>query len=82
MAALLLVVVAVMFTTFGSRGSLRDKLVREFRDIVSAPIPPRGNKLFKKWDPKQIYPPSRWGIRVRAYLEAHQAQSRAAQRRQ
>lgn len=82
MAALLLFVVAIMFATFGRRGSLRDKLVREFTDIVSAPIPPRGNKIFKKWDPQKIYPPSRWGIRVRAYLEAHQAQSRAAQTRQ
>jgi hypothetical protein len=82
MAALLLFVVAIMFGTFGRRGSLRDKLVREFRDIVCAPIPARGNKMFKGWDPKKVYPPSRWGIRVRAYLEAHQARSRVAQTRQ
>jgi hypothetical protein len=46
---------------FGSRGTLRDKLVRELRDIACAPIPSRGDKRFKNWDSKRIFPPGRWG---------------------
>ena len=40
---------------------LREKLKRELRDIACAPIPPRGDKRFKRWDPKLIFPPGRWG---------------------
>lgn len=46
---------------FGRRRALREKLARELRLIACAPIPSRGDKRFKKWDPDLIHPPGRWG---------------------
>jgi len=46
---------------FGNRGTLREKLTKELRDIAAAPIPARGDKRFKSWNPQQIFPPGRWG---------------------
>lgn len=66
---------AVTLAAFGSRGTLRDKLVRELRDIACAPIPSRGDKRFKNWDSKRIFPPGRWG-----YLELHPATSTGTRR--
>jgi ABC-type transport system involved in multi-copper enzyme maturation permease subunit len=43
-----------------SRGQLREKLIAELRLIAVAPAPARGDKRFKKWDPKQIHPPGVW----------------------
>jgi hypothetical protein len=51
----------VILAAFGNRGTLRDKLVRELRDIACAPIPARSDKRFKNWDAKRIFPPGRWG---------------------
>jgi hypothetical protein len=75
MAIFLLVIVAITFGAFGSRGNLRDKLVRELRDIACAPIPARGDKRFKKWDAKRIFPPGRWG-----YFDLRPADSRGGRR--
>jgi hypothetical protein len=47
--------------TFQKRALLREKLTRELRDIASAPIPARGDKRFKGWNPERIFPPGRWG---------------------
>jgi hypothetical protein len=46
---------------FAHRHWLREKLTRELRLIAVAPIPARGDKRFKKWDPALIFPPGRWG---------------------
>ncbi len=46
---------------FARRRLLREKLARELRLIACAPIPSRGDKRFKKWDPDLIHPPGRWG---------------------
>ena len=46
---------------FGNRGTLREKLTKELRDIAAAPIPARGDKRFKSWNPQVIYPPGRCG---------------------
>ena len=46
---------------FGNRGTLREKLTRELRDIAAAPIPARGDRRFKSWNPQIIFPPGRWG---------------------
>jgi hypothetical protein len=62
--------VVVALSAFGNRGTLRDKLMRELRDIACAPIPSRSDKRFKNWDAKRIFPPGRWG-----YFELHPADS-------
>ncbi|HVM50929.1 MAG TPA: hypothetical protein VMU04_23075 [Candidatus Acidoferrum sp.] len=62
---MLFLLLAMLFfgalTGFAQRRSLREKLVRELRLIACAPIPARGDKRFKKWDPALIHPPGRWG---------------------
>jgi ABC-type Na+ efflux pump permease subunit len=65
-AAALIVILAAVFYVgglicFARRHRLREKLARELRLIACAPIPARGDKRFKKWDPDLIYPPGRWG---------------------
>jgi hypothetical protein len=49
------------FASFARRHTLREKLARELRLIACAPVPARGDKRFKRWDPDLIYPPGRWG---------------------
>jgi hypothetical protein len=66
LAALVFFLPAVTLVAFGSRKTLREKLTRELRDIACAPIPARGDKRFKHWDSKRIFPPGRWG-----YFELH-----------
>jgi hypothetical protein len=64
MPFLLIIVVVLYFAAFFSfarRHTLREKLTRELRLIACAPIPSRGDKRFKKWDPDLIFPPGRWG---------------------
>jgi hypothetical protein len=61
-----LMVIAILLAflvmgVFSSRRFLREKLGLELRAIASAPIPARGEKRFKGWNPKAIYPPGRWG---------------------
>ena len=51
----------VILRSFGRAGVLRQKLSRELRAIACAPIPVRGDKRFKDWDPERIFPPGRWG---------------------
>ena len=63
----------IILGLFGSRRTLREKLTRELRDIACAPIPARGDKRFKNWDSKRIFPPGRWG-----YLELRPADSTRA----
>ena len=46
---------------FKNKGELMDKLAKELRFIACAPIPARGDKRFKSWNSKRIYPPGRWG---------------------
>jgi hypothetical protein len=60
-AILVFFLVIVTLAAFGNRGTLRDKLIRELRDIACAPIPTRSDKRFKNWDAKRIFPPGRWG---------------------
>jgi hypothetical protein len=72
LAALVFFLPAVTLAAFGSRKSLREKLTRELRDIACAPIPARGDKRFKHWDSKRIFPPGRWG-----YFELHPTGSTA-----
>jgi ABC-type Na+ efflux pump permease subunit len=72
---LVIFLVFVMLAAFGNRGTLRDKLVRELRDIACAPIPARSDKRFKNWDAKRIFPPGRWG-----YFELHPTDSTGTQR--
>jgi len=67
--------VIVTLAAFGNRGTLRDKLARELRDIACAPIPARSDKRFKNWDAKRIFPPGRWG-----YFELHPTDSTGRQR--
>jgi hypothetical protein len=69
-AALVFFLPAVTLAAFGSRKTIREKLTRELRDIACAPIPARGDKRFKNWDSKRIFPPGRWG-----YFELHPADS-------
>jgi hypothetical protein len=71
-AALVFFLPAVTLAAFGSRKTLREKLTRELRDIACAPIPARGDKRFKNWDSKRIFPPGRWG-----YFELHASDSTA-----
>ena len=52
------------FVSLARRGSLREKLACELRQIACAPVPARGDKRFKKWDPDLIHPPGRWGESV------------------
>ena len=52
---------SAVFASFRQRRVLREKLARELRLIACAPIPSRGDKRFKKWDPNLIFPPGRWG---------------------
>jgi len=63
--ALVVILPAVLyfgaFLSFARRRSLREKLARELRLIACAPIPARGDKRFKHWDPDLIFPPGRWG---------------------
>jgi len=66
----------VTLAAFGNRGTLRDKLMRELRDIACAPIPARSDKRFKNWDAKRIFPPGRWG-----YFELDPTNSTGRQRR-
>jgi hypothetical protein len=70
LAALVFFLPAVTLAAFGSRKTLREKLTRELRDIACAPIPARGDKRFKNWDSKRIFPPGRWG-----YFELRPADS-------
>jgi ABC-type transport system involved in cytochrome c biogenesis permease component len=77
-AEIVILVILLVFVTlaaFGNRGTLRDKLVRELRDIACAPIPARNDKRFKNWDAKKIFPPGRWG-----YFELHPTDSTGTQR--
>jgi hypothetical protein len=46
---------------FAKRGLLRKKLCAELRQIAAAPVPARGDKRFKGWNPGRIFPPGRWG---------------------
>jgi hypothetical protein len=48
-------------TASKARPFLFYKLITELRDIACAPIPARGDKRFRRWDPRLIYPPGRWG---------------------
>ena len=48
------------FGVLSSRGQLREKLIAELRLIAVAPDPRRGDKRFKKWNPKNIHPPGAW----------------------
>ena len=57
--ALLMIPGAV--TTLARRRKLREKLSRELRLIAVAPVPARGDRRFKSWNPEEIYPPGRWG---------------------
>jgi hypothetical protein len=59
--SVLLVLLSAVFVSFGRRGLLREKLASELRLIACAPIPERGDKRFRKWDPNLIFPPGRWG---------------------
>jgi ABC-type Na+ efflux pump permease subunit len=67
--------VVVTLAAFSNRGTLRDKLIRELRDIACAPIPSRSDKRFKNWDAKRIFPPGRWG-----YFELRPTHSTATQK--
>ena len=58
---LVLTLSGAVFASFGSRRALREKLARELRIIACAPIPARGDKRFRKWDPNLVFPPGRWG---------------------
>jgi hypothetical protein len=51
------VLLLIALGIFSSRRFLRQKLATEFRAIACAPIPARGDKRFKSWKPKMIYPP-------------------------
>jgi hypothetical protein len=51
----------VAFASLARRRTLREKLARELRLIACAPIPSRGDKRFKRWDPDLVHPPGRWG---------------------
>jgi hypothetical protein len=75
LAALVFFLPAVTLAAFGSRKTLREKLTRELRDIACAPVPARGDKRFKHWDSKRIFPPGRWG-----YFELHTTSSTATRR--
>jgi hypothetical protein len=57
-AALFLCLLAL--GVLSSRGQLREKLIVELRLIAVAPAPARGDKRFKKWNPKHIHPPGVW----------------------
>jgi ABC-type Na+ efflux pump permease subunit len=57
----LLILLGVLLASFARRNVLREKLARELGLIACAPIPARGDKRFKKWDPDLIFPPGRWG---------------------
>lgn len=46
---------------FQGAGKVREKLVRELRDIACAPVPKPDDKRFKNWDPDKVFPPGRWG---------------------
>jgi ABC-type Na+ efflux pump permease subunit len=56
-----LAIAGAVFGGFRQRRILREKLARELRLIACAPIPARGDKRFKKWDPDLVFPPGRWG---------------------
>jgi hypothetical protein len=60
-AFIVLALFSGLFGNFTSRRKLRQKLARELGLIACAPIPSRGDKRFKKWDPDLIFPPGRWG---------------------
>jgi hypothetical protein len=56
-AILLAICVPAILLTFNSRHVYREKLTKELRRIACAPIPARGDKRFKKWEPAKIFPP-------------------------
>ena len=58
---ILLIILIAFLLSFARRNVLREKLARELGLIACAPIPARGDKRFKKWDPDLIFPPGRWG---------------------
>jgi ABC-type Na+ efflux pump permease subunit len=60
-AVFVLALSSAVFASFRKRRVLREKLARELRLIACAPIPARGDKRFRKWDPDRIFPPGRWG---------------------
>ena len=60
-AFVVLAIFGAIFGNFATRRKLREKLARELGLIACAPIPSRGDKRFKKWDPDLIFPPGRWG---------------------
>ena len=70
--------------SFARRHGLREKLARELRLIACAPIPSRGDKRFKKWDPDTIFPPGRWGefLLEPAYPGHHRSRRRSALHRE
>ena len=47
--------------SFNRKSVIWTKLRTELRLIACAPIPVRGDKRFKRWDPELIFPPGRWG---------------------
>jgi len=55
------VIPAIALGGFSSRKLLRQKLIFELRAIAAAPIPAKGDKRFKRWNPRHIYPPGLWG---------------------
>jgi hypothetical protein len=55
------VLLLISMGVFSSRRFVRDKLRLELRAIACAPVPARGEKRFKSWNPKLVYPPGRWG---------------------
>jgi hypothetical protein len=57
----LLILVPSALSAFGRRRAVRDKLAVELKWIAAAPIPSRGDKRFKSWNPTAVYPPGRWG---------------------
>jgi ABC-type transport system involved in multi-copper enzyme maturation permease subunit len=55
------VIPAMALSGYRDRHFLRQKLAHELRAIACAPIPAKGDKKFKRWNPRSIYPPGVWG---------------------
>ncbi len=58
---LFFILLSSSISSFSRRRTVRQKLTNELKWIAAAPIPARGDKRFKSWNPQAIHPPGRWG---------------------